>query len=176
MREFGSAKQGGRVRRRVKTRIMNLRRALPCECGSGRGFVRSKAGERLSGTAVLTRLMTCQPALTRVCPLQPTSIFSAKRGWEAISGRAVWIFAGKITGCYAKVREVSRKFAQIRPVIPRCYAFLRVRLIFYEDGKQENKREQEERAVHYQGRVAGTGAGDDEYVSKTGVEEHAKDG
>jgi hypothetical protein len=32
------------------------------------------------------------------------------------------IFAGKITDCYAKFHESSRKFAQIRPVNPRCLA------------------------------------------------------
>ena len=31
---------------------------------------------------------------------------------------------------YGLLRQVSRKFAQIRPVNPRCYALLRVRLIF----------------------------------------------
>ena len=45
-------------------------------------------------------------------------------------GRLVRIFVGKVTGFYAKVRESPRKFAQIRPVNPRCYAFLRVGPIF----------------------------------------------
>jgi len=35
-----------------------------------------------------------------------------------------------VTHCSAKVHEVSRKFTQIRPVNPRCYALLRVRLFF----------------------------------------------
>src|SRR5882762_5990691 len=39
-------------------------------------------------------------------------------------------YAGKITGCCAKVREVSRKFAQIRPVITRLFGFSRVRPFF----------------------------------------------
>jgi hypothetical protein len=38
--------------------------------------------------------------------------------------------SGFVTHCYAKVHEVSRKFAQIRPVNPRCYALLRVRAFF----------------------------------------------
>ena len=39
-------------------------------------------------------------------------------------------FAGKITDFYAFFREVSRFYAQIRAVVTRCYAFLRVRLNF----------------------------------------------
>ena len=35
-----------------------------------------------------------------------------------------------VTHCYAKFHESARKFAQIRPVNPRCYALLRVRPFF----------------------------------------------
>jgi hypothetical protein len=47
-----------------------------------------------------------------------------------------------VTHCYGKVREVSRKFAQIRPVIPRLFALLRVRPIFLgeEAGNQGERR------------------------------------
>jgi len=39
-------------------------------------------------------------------------------------------YAGKVADFYAFFREVSRKFAQIRAVVTRFYAFLRVRLFF----------------------------------------------
>src|SRR5882724_10813454 len=40
-----------------------------------------------------------------------------------------------VTRCFANVHEVSLKFALIRPVNPRCYAFLRVRPIFRDAGE-----------------------------------------
>jgi len=50
-------------------------------------------------------------------------------------GAPVELFAGAKRGresarSFTKVRESPRKFAQIRPVIPRCYALLRVGAIF----------------------------------------------
>ena len=60
---------------------------------------------------------------------------SGQAGLGSPSGRAmgkhgVRIFAGKVTDFYALLREVSRKFAQIRAVFTRFYAFLRVATIF----------------------------------------------
>ena len=41
-----------------------------------------------------------------------------------------------VTHCFAEVHESPRKFAQIRAVVTRCYALLRVRLIFWPRMKQ----------------------------------------
>ncbi len=49
--------------------------------------------------------------------------------WEDAAGRGR-IYAGKSADCCAKVHESSRKFAQNRPVNPRCYALLRVGAFF----------------------------------------------
>src|SRR5258708_30916497 len=46
--------------------------------------------------------------------------------WSAGARRKLRV----VTHCFAKVHEVSRKFAQNRPVNPRCCALLRVRPIF----------------------------------------------
>ena len=53
--------------------------------------------------------------------------------WSAGARRKLRV----VTHCFAKVHEVSRKFAQNRPVNPRCCALLRVRPIFCQ-GSQEN--------------------------------------
>jgi hypothetical protein len=48
-----------------------------------------------------------------------------KRGWSWC-GFLLWV----VTHCSTKVHEVSRKFAQIRAVVTRFYALLRVRAFF----------------------------------------------
>jgi hypothetical protein len=52
--------------------------------------------------------------------------------WGERSGqrRREWTFAGKSADFHGLLREVARKFAQIRAVVPRCHAFLRVTLFF----------------------------------------------
>jgi hypothetical protein len=87
------------------------------------------------------------PRFPGISHLFPLKFFCAKRSLEPVwemewwsfgvlgskapgGGACGWrtrIFAGKSAGCCAKVREVSRKFAQIRAVVTRCYALLRVR-------------------------------------------------
>jgi hypothetical protein len=49
------------------------------------------------------------------------------------------IFAGKSADCCAKVRKVSRKFAQMRPVNPRLFGLLRVRAFFWRVRKREKE-------------------------------------
>jgi hypothetical protein len=59
--------------------------------------------------------------------LCPGLLSVAPMGLSIAALRAVdRIYAEKSSDCCAKVRDVSRKFAQIRAVIPRCYALLRV--------------------------------------------------
>jgi len=58
---------------------------------------------------------------------------------ERRSGTRLRICAKQVTDFSAKLREVSRRFAQIRAVIPRLFAFLRVGPIFY-GGSQEMRR------------------------------------
>ena len=41
-----------------------------------------------------------------------------------------------VTHCCAMLRESSRKFAQIRAVVTRCYALLRVGLFLTTDGHE----------------------------------------
>ena len=58
-----------------------------------------------------------------------------KPGTETEAGaagqrRRVRTFAGKSADCYGLLREVSRKFAQIRPVNPRLFGLLRVQTFF----------------------------------------------
>jgi hypothetical protein len=49
--------------------------------------------------------------------------FLSQTGLRTKRGKSrVWTLAGKSAGCYAKVRDVSRKFAQIMPVNPRWLA------------------------------------------------------
>jgi hypothetical protein len=84
---------------------------------------------------------------TRFNPLQPASIFcQAELGTNM--GNAKGNGKGRETSVelceliadfYAKFHESSRKFAQIRPVNPRCYALLRVRPIL--DANCTNERE-----------------------------------
>ncbi len=87
--------------------------------GIGQGIVRPRQGR--TGLAALFR------------GLSPTAIHVQATSWR---GKV-----RKSSDCFTKLRDVSRKFAQIRPVNPRCYALLRVGPIFSirKAGKEENR-------------------------------------
>src|SRR5258708_1742330 len=69
--------------------------------------------------------------ISRHFPPFPTWIFlPGGAGSQKSEGEAGWNYVGKSADNYGKFHESSRKFAQIRPVNPRCYALLRVRPIF----------------------------------------------
>jgi len=53
--------------------------------------------------------------------------------WATLTSTALRI----CSRCYAEIREGSRKFAQNRPVIPRCYALLRVRPFLAQSNQME---------------------------------------
>jgi len=58
--------------------------------------------------------------------------------WSCSLARNVVGLLRESSDCFTKVRESSRKFAQIRPVNPRCYALLRVGPIL--DANYTNER------------------------------------
>jgi hypothetical protein len=80
-----------------------------------------------------SRLFAAFPGFSHLFPHQ---FFSGSKIRQKVRRRT---FAGKVTDFYAKLREVSRKFAQIRAVVTRFYAFLRVGPIL--DANFANERE-----------------------------------
>ena len=55
---------------------------------------------------------------------------------ELFAARNVVAKVRKSSDCFTKLRESSRKFAQIRAVVTRCYALLRVGLFLTTDGHE----------------------------------------
>jgi len=60
---------------------------------------------------------------------------------ELFAARNVVAKVRKSSDCFTKLRESSRKFAQIRAVVTRCYALLRVRPIFCGEGQETTFKE-----------------------------------
>src|SRR6266404_9521236 len=93
----------------------------------GRQVYLGKGGKEMAEGAGFSRLFAPFPGISHLFPLG--FFLPGGAGSQKSEGEAGRNYVGKSADNYGKFHESSRKFAQIRPVNPRCYALLRVRPI-----------------------------------------------
>ena len=99
----------------------------------GLGAKAGKGGKEVAKGAGFSHLFRAFPGISHLFPHR--FCYQVGLGTQFWKGRAIRDGLLRIVAdSYALLRDVSRKFAQIRPVIPRCYALLRVRPFFSETG------------------------------------------
>src|SRR6266481_5675941 len=94
----------------------------------GQGRKVGKGGKTAAKKVGFSRLFAPFPGISHLFPLG--FFLPGGAGSQKSEGEAGRNYVGKSADNYGKFHESSRKFAQIRPVNPRCYALLRVRPIF----------------------------------------------
>jgi len=148
-----------RIQPRHKTSGWRAKRSLEPRWGSGEETPKAGAngvgcGKRREKVAVFFRIAASFPASSQHFPAFPTfshlNLFLAKRrrftaeaqrrrgsgeGSRARNyARNVVTKVHESSDCYGLLREVTRKFAQIRAVVTRFHALLRVGLFLTTDG------------------------------------------